>query len=166
MARNTVEDVKADVADAPEISEEEAAKKAAQEDARVAKAEAKTRIREFIKLTDDEALKADLSLIVGLGTRKGRTPGKTINTVLKEALIAAGDEGLTEMDIFMKFKIGQPEMVSKTRIFLRTDNPEDRIWVALDHSEDADNGTYTIVATGADAPEDWKGYVPVDTTEL
>jgi hypothetical protein len=124
---------------------------------------AKVRVREFIKsITDNDELKADLILLVGSGTRAGRGPVRSINNVLKEAIVAAGEDGLTEMDIFKQFKIGRPEMTTKIRIFLKTPNVDDRVWVSFNEEDE----TYRVVGTGANAPEGWDGFVPADENVL
>lgn len=136
-------------------------KEAAKEAKKLARREAQARVREYIKeLEDGNPLKADLTLLVGTGQRAARGTVRSINNVLLEALVNAGDKGLTEMDIFKQFKIGRPEMKIKIRIFVKTPNPDDRVWVKFDESDE----TYRVISKGADVPEGWDSYVPSDDT--
>ena len=66
------------------------------------------------------------------------------------------------MEVFKQFKIGRPEMSNKCRLFLKTDNPADRVWIAFD----SDDEVYRVVGTGAKAPKDWQGFVPADEKQL
>jgi len=120
--------------------------------------EAKTNLRNFAKITDDEELKESIYLLVGSGMRATRVATKSVNAALLEAIIEAGDSGLSEMDIFLKFKIGRPEMVTKVRIFVKSQNPEDRVWVKFNESAE----TYSVVGYGKNPPEGWDGFVPAD----
>jgi hypothetical protein len=70
---------------------------------------------------------------------------------------------LTETEIFSEFKFGRPKMNGICRNFIKkAKSPEERIWVVFD----IQNETYVMVATGAEAPEGWTGYKPVDVDEL
>lgn len=140
---------------APVVDEAKEAKKEVRKAAQV-------KVREFIKTVDDVDLKAALVLLVGSGTRAVRGAVKSINVVLKDALVAAGDDGLSEMDIFKQFKIGRPEMTTKVRIFLKTPNTEDRVWVRFSEEDE----TYRVIGSGTDAPEGWDGFVPADENLL
>lgn len=138
--------------EAPIDAEDEAKKDAS----RKAKREAKSRLRTFAQSVDDEQVKADILYIVGTGQRaaRGSVAGQTseLLTIIKEA----GDEGVSEMDIFMSFHIGQPEMRNKCRLFLKTDKASDRVWVAFD----AVKLNYAVVGTGEETPDGWDGYDP------
>jgi len=153
--RKTSDELNDPKVDTKIASAKEAKKKAYQD--------AKSRVRDYIKtLSSDDLLKADLVLLVGTGQRASRGPVSSINTVLRDAIIASGDEGLSEMDIFKQFKIGRPEMTTKIRIFVKTPNPDDRVWVNFDESTEI----YKVVGLGKDAPEGWDGFVPADENIL
>ncbi len=127
-----------------------------------AKKEAKTKLLGFLKENEDFEFAAELKLLIATAARESKPRSESINETLKQALIEAGDEGLSEMDIFKKFKIGQPEMSIKTRLFVKVKDPKDRIWIEFFEDE----GLYKVVATGADMPEDWDGYIPADQVAL
>ena len=140
----------------PAESEANAEADAKKEADRKIKREAKSRLRSFAQTSEDEQVKSDILLIVGTGQRaaRGSVAGQTseLLTLIREA----GDEGVSEMDIFMQFHIGQPEMRNKCRLFLKTDKASDRVWVAFD----AVKLNYAIVGTGEETPEGWDGYDP------
>jgi len=141
------------------------AKKAAQEVKAKARKEAKDRIVAFLKANADElgALKGDIELFIGKGqAQRGKVVSKSVNSELRAAFIEAGDAGLSEMDIFKKFKIGRPEMATKIRILVLCPNTEDRIWVKFNEPTE----TYHIVGVGTAAPEGWDGYVPAEKVNL
>lgn len=144
------------------------AKDRKKEEARKARNEAKARVREFIKSLPEEGrqkrLKDDLTLLIGTGTR---TVGsvRSVNNVLLEAIEKAGDKGLTEMDIFRQFKIGRPEMTTKIRIFLKTKDPNDRVWVK-GFEDEKEGMIYRVVGKGPNPPKGWDGFVPADEDAL
>ena len=129
----------------------------AREAKKVERNEAKTLIRSFAKECEDDALKKALLLIVGSGTRKsGGSTRVNVNALIREAFIE--EKEISEMDLFMKFKVGRPEMTTKIRIMLKTPNIEDRVWVKFYDDEEV----YRVEGIGAEAPEGWDGFTPVD----
>ena len=120
--------------------------------------EAKGFLREFMKTLEEGDLKVALMLVVGSGIR-GRAAVASIKTKIKEALLEAAETGISEMQMFKVFKIGQPEMARNIKSFLKGD-PESRVWVQLTDE------TYTIVGLGAEVPDNWKGYIPADVEQL
>ena len=168
MARNRTEEKieGSDVGSAEEVlGTEDAAKEALKIEKKEARTEAQTLVRAFIKTLDsvgDEGLKTAMTLLIGSGTRARRGSVSSINTVLRDLIVAAGDEGVSEMDIFKQFKIGQPEMTTKVRIFLKTPNPEDRIWVKFFEEDEM----YRMVGKGSKAPDGWDGFTPADENLL
>ena len=65
---------------------------------------------------------------------------------------------VTEDQVWAKYKLGRAEMKKKALFTLKKGEPEDRRWIAFD----ADAGTYTLLASGANPPEGWEGYIPED----
>lgn len=124
--------------------------------------EAKVILRNLARETVDKALQAAIFLVVGSGTRAVRGSVQSKNTVILAAIVEAGKEGISEMDIFRQFKIGRPEMSNKCRIFVKTDKPADRVWIAFDESAEV----YRVMGTGETKPEGWKGFVPADEKQL
>ena len=134
------------------------------EERKLARREAKGRIRDYIKsLADGEPIKADLLLIIGTGVR-GRAAVPSINTKIKEALIEAGETGMTGLNLYKKFQVGMPEMARKIKLFLKGE-ADNRVWVESSRN-DKDELVYTVVGLGADVPEGWDGYIPADVEAL
>ena len=120
---------------------------------------ARTRILQFLKDNADQlgSLADDIRLFVHKApmARTG-LPTKSVNAEIREAILNAGDTGLTEMDIFRQFRIGRPEMTTKIRILVLCPNPADRVWVKFFE----DTETYKVVGLGANPPDGWDGYIP------
>jgi hypothetical protein len=132
---------------------------AAIEAKQTARKEARARVLQFVK--DNTAnlgpIAADILSFVGKqSSPKVTGVSRSINSDLRDAFLAAGDSGLTEMDIFRQFKIGRPEMVTKIRILVLCPNPTDRVWVKFNEATE----TYHIVGLGAEPPAGWDGYIP------
>lgn len=70
------------------------------------------------------------------------------------------NEEISEDDIFVAHKLGRTEMATATKNIIKKFAPADRKWISFD----PETGVYTLAGTGADPPEDWKGYVPVEET--
>ncbi len=145
-----------------EISAEKAAGIAKRAATNAAKKEAKVKLAVFLKENEDFELASELKLLIVSSVRVGKPRGENINDKLKAFLVEAGSEGVSEMDIFKAYKIGQPEMSIKTRLFLKVEPASNRIWVQFFPDEEI----YKIIATGADMPSDWEGYVPADQVSL
>lgn len=121
--------------------------------------EARKRVLNFIADNEKDlgSLADDIRMFVGkAAVARTKTSVRSVNTDLRDAFLEAGDAGLTEMDIFKKFRIGRPEMVTKIRILVLCPNPADRVWVKFDEPTE----TYHVVGTGANPPEGWDGYIP------
>lgn len=127
-----------------------------------ARKSARGRIMTFLGENAEQlgALKGDIELFIGKGGARVGVPGA--NFELRDALVAAGDKGVTEMDIFKKYHVGRNEMKVKIRVFLLTPNPADRVWVAFDESKEL----YKVVGKGEKPPAGWDGYVPQAKKEL
>jgi len=126
--------------------------------------EAKKFVHEFMKaeLDTDANLYKALKLLIGDGTRRAgnRVARASVNAALRQEFL--DNDVLSEMDIFKKFHIGRPEMVTKIRIFILEKNPEDRIWIKFY----PDTEEYKLEGTGVESPANWDGYLPADTKIL
>jgi len=153
----------ADEKEAPaEVQEVEAAKAAAVAKRKAtndAKKEAKEKLTAYLKQNPQFKLAKELMLLIVTAAKERKPRAESINETLKKALIEAGEDGLKEMDIFLKFKIGQPEMSIKTRLFVKVKEAKERVWIKFFEDE----GVYRVIATGPNMPKDWDGYIP--TTE-
>lgn len=100
-------------------------------------------------------VKEAIQVLAGTGQRGGgavrSNPKKAVLAVLKEKV------SMSNMDCFMEFNKGPAEMRDLMKYAVREVEPKDRVWIEFK----AD--TYTVVATGEDAPADWDGYMPVKT---
>ncbi len=104
------------------------------------------------KAIPDESLEA-IKYLAGMGAR---SEGMQVASELRKLLEAGSVSSVT---IFEKFEYGRPTMEKKIRDFIKADEAN-RIWVQF-----AD-GKYSIAGRGANAPRNWKGYVPVTTEKL
>jgi hypothetical protein len=136
------------------------AKKAAKKEAR--KAARSLVLKYLTETTMPEDVRSAIKSFVGSGKSGLKRSVSTINVALREALMNAGDTGLSEMDIFKMFKIGRPEMVTKIRILVLCKNPDDRVWTVFDDATE----TYKVVGLGKNPPEGWDGYIPTKGEDL
>lgn len=102
----------------------------------------------------DQNVLESIKYMIGSGVRTARTG---VNTELKDLLLSGP---VSLLDIFTKFEFGKPTMDQKIRGFIKTNKPEDRIWVAFEE------GMYIVKGTGEKVPRGWTGYVPVVVEEL
>jgi hypothetical protein len=128
---------------------------------------ARQRVIEAIKKINDPKLAADVMLFLGKEQGPRRAPTASVNFALREALLKAGAAGLSELDVFRQFHIGQPEMVTKVRILVLTPSKKDRVWVKYFEPEAGKEfGVYRVVGVGENPPKDWDGYVPAEKEQL
>lgn len=120
------------------------------------KSEARKVVQDWIKTGPriEPSVKEAIEYLTGLN--KAARSG--VVSELKSLILEKKSVSL--IDIFNKFQYGRPTMDQKVRQFIKTANPEDRIWVAFE------NGNYVLKGQGANPPKDWTGYVPVEKTEL
>lgn len=121
--------------------------------------EARKRVLNFLSDNAEQlgSIADDIRMFVGkAAVARTKTSVRSVNTDLRDAFLEAGDAGLTEMDIFKRFRIGRPEMVTKIRILVLCPNPADRVWVKFDEPTE----TYHVVGLGENPPEGWDGYIP------
>ena len=128
-------------------------------------------IVEAVQDVIDEQTMADLLKCIGKergkgGAKKvgkGRTPAVWKQVV---DLLQANGGVATELDIFMKLKIGEARMKTvMAEAIKKAPTPEERVYITFaPATENEDFGTYTIVAIGEE-PEGWDGYKPVDEEE-
>jgi len=114
------------------------------------KAIAKEAIKKFLESNPKlpEGVKEAIEYLTGSGARSIRTG---VVSELK-LLLEAGP--LSAIDVFTKFEYGRPTMETKIRNFIKSGEPEDRIWVAFE------DGNYLIKGTGENPPKNWTGYIP------
>lgn len=126
------------------------------------KAEARKKVLQFVKDNEKDlgALASDIRLLAGGGSGQPRVPGVTrsINADLRAAFLEAYKAGksISEMDVFMTFHIGRPEMVNKARALVLCPNPADRVWIKFDEVAEV----YNVVGLGAEPPTGFDGYIP------
>lgn len=117
---------------------------------------AKLYIRQIINEFEGDVKEA-MGALAGTGKRGGGagrvSPKKTILATL------AGAGSMTDLDCFKTFNKGPAEMREIMKYGIREVKPSERVWIEFE------DGTYTVVATGEEAPEDWDGYLPSDESE-
>ena len=89
-----------------------------------------------------------LAAIVLLTSKSERTRGANwldlFNTIFPEV-----GSSITELDLFLKTKMGRGEFRRKVQYAIKKTEPENRFWVSFDEKAE----TWTLKGKGADAPE-------------
>lgn len=67
----------------------------------------------------------------------------------------------TEDDAWAKLRLDRSSMRKKCVLAIKKAAPEERMWVSFN----ASTGLYTLEGVGANPPEGWLGYVPVDVED-
>ncbi len=107
--------------------------------------------------TEDEALIAQ-ALLIKPGTRMATRI--TSKDVIAELFLEQGS--VTEDEIWGEHKLGRAEM-RKIRVnLIKKSAPAERVWIDFN----AEEGVYTLMSEGPDAPEGWTGYRPVDIEDI
>lgn len=141
---------------APELSkadQEKAEKHAArrakdQKKATLVKA-AKATLKTFLTTAVCDALPEDVkSALTLITSRSERTRGANwldlFNTIFPEV-----GSSITELDLFLKTKMGRGEFRRKVQYAIKKTEPENRFWVSFCDEKE----TWTLKGKGADAPE-------------
>ena len=63
-----------------------------------------------------------------------------------------------EIEVFQDLKMGRQEMATAVKNIIKKSTPDERVWISFD----PEAGLYTVEGRGAEVPEDWTGYVPVE----
>jgi len=138
-------------------------KKAARKEAKEKRNAAKKLVKEFfVELKEQMDVPEDVLEAVTLITKAGSSRGekKPSNAALiKELIIKEGH--VSDVDLFMRFKVAQREMAGHIRNWIKKAEPEDRVWIMFDKEAEE----YVHVGDGENPPENWEGYVPT-TDEL
>jgi hypothetical protein len=104
-----------------------------------------------------EALKVVRPSLYGIavGGARGTNP---LYAKFAQAVKTAGKAGLHEDQVFKQFKIGRKEANGLIKKQLQKTEPAQRMWIKFN----AEAGTYVLAAEGANAPENWEGFKPVN----
>ena len=133
-------------------------KKAARKDKKAAKKAALLEILAYCKEND---ILAESVKLLTPGNRGGGAQMSSSKMAIIEKIKA--DKICSEDEIWNEFKLGRAEMRKIiVNLIKKVSKPEDRVWVSFSPEE----GIYTLISTGADAPKDWNGYRPVDTEDI
>ncbi len=91
------------------------------------------------------------------------TPGNrvgSVRTTARDVIAALFVENgtINEEQLFQDYRLGRAEM-RKIRINLikKAENKGDRLWIDFN----PENGEYTLMGQGPEAPEGWTGYTPI-----
>jgi hypothetical protein len=151
---------KAKVERDPEMS---AALKAKNDRKKAARFAARDAVIAFVKAYGDDAVKAEaLKLFPGAYTGKKGAVGTRASVTPKDFLLSLFPAGVgttkSGFEIFSEHNMGPGEMRGKIIRNLKLADPADRVWVSYNYVEK----TYKLEALGAEKPEGWNGYIPVD----
>jgi len=138
--------------------------KAKRTESKEARNAAKKTVREFFADIDQEQVPdevlAAIALLTKASTKKSRgTKGPSNATQILDKIREEGN--VSDVDLFMEFKVAQREMAGYIRNWIKKGDAEDRAWVRFD--KDSEN--YVLVGEGEYPPENWDGYIPA-TEEL
>jgi tRNA G10 N-methylase Trm11 len=129
---------------------------------RNAKKEALAKILAYvIAKGDPEIQRIAKSLTLRAPTQ--RTAGAPSFMEIFKKLFAAS-KTCNEEQVFKDFRLGRAEMRKNMVKAIKSVEPAQRLWIKFS----PDTGTYTLVATGPEAPAGWTGYRPlvVDGAEV
>ena len=108
--------------------------------------------------SEEGEVKAAVKLLTP-GQRAGGTRTGIVDVIVQ----AFTKEPVIDEDtIWSEYKLGRKEMRGISVNLIKKREPEKRMWISFD----ADSGIYTLEAEGAEAPEDWLGYTPVDMEDM
>ena len=125
------------------------------------KVEAKKELWEIVKSSVAsipeavEALKVLRPSLYGVST--GRSVGPAKYVLFSNFFNKVGDT-LDELKLFKEMKIGRKEANSLIKDVIKKSPVEERKWIAFDPETEK----YVLKGTGAVAPDDWTGYIPVE----
>lgn len=125
---------------------------------RAVKNEAWGQVKELVDANPEyvDALKTLRPSLYGITVGTGGKSPRYMEVVDRIASQGSMDEDT----LFAEFKIGRRETKGMIRKALRKSAPEDRKWISFDE----ESGTYTLEGEGADVPNNWEGFIPVDMT--
>lgn len=117
---------------------------------------AKAYLKQDLSKFEGDDLEA-IKVLAGAGGRGGF--GGRVNP--KKAVIATMvDNGdMSDLDCFQSFNKGPNEMREVMKFGVRELPENERVWISFT------DGTYTVESVGADVPEGWDGYLPLDADE-
>lgn len=132
-------------------------KKAVNKKKKIAKKTALLAILKFVAEQKDHGLTNEI-LLVTPGQRGGG--GSSVMDTFKDLFITNTEvKGLT---LYQEYGMGQGEMRKIVRNLIKKTEPTKRIWVHYDKPFDR----YTVMGVGAEAPEGWTGYRPVEVDDI
>lgn len=91
----------------------------------------------------------------GAGSATGTKKVSLMNQV--KALFEDKD-CIDEITIFNELHVGRNDMAKACKLLIKNFTPETRTWIKFDPEE----GEYIVEGRGAEVPEGWTGFVPVE----
>lgn len=135
-------------------------KTAARKEAKAIRNAAKTLALDFIKSIKDsveipEDVLQAFTILTKTGSNRVRGErGPSNASLIKEKIMDEGN--VSDVDLFMEFKVAQREMAGHIRNWIKKGEPADRVWISFDK----ENECYVFVGEGEYPPENWEGYIP------
>jgi len=139
-------------------------KKAARAEVKELRNAAKKTLKEFFADVDpdqvsDEVKAAVLFLTKASSKKEGGSKGPSAASQILELIREDGT--VSDVDLFMKFKVAQREMAGYIRNWIKKGPVDERVWVRFDKEAEE----YVFIGEGEFPPENWDGYIPA-TEEL
>jgi hypothetical protein len=116
-------------------------------------------VRDNISIADNPApIQAALLALKPMRVAGGGEIRETVQSKLLGAF--GGSTTLSGLDAYRKLRYGTPDMRRSMILAIKTGAPERRLWIDYDGQTDE----YTLVSIGANSPDGWTGYVPIDAS--
>ena len=108
----------------------------------------------------NEDVLVDMKELATIAKPKSNAGTGQSRRAIKDAVAELFEENseVDELTIFQDLHMGRKEMATAIKNIIKNAKPEDRKWIRFD----VDNGMYVLEGLGAEAPEGWTGYVPVE----
>lgn len=141
---------------------------------KAARADAYNKVLAYVKANGDAEIKAIARVLEPMRAERGTVVRDTEqNRLLRLFGVPAGSEAnradcagfigtkVSGLVAYKELHKGDTEMARSIVTAIKSGDPANRVWVSYDPEGGDGFGEYTLAGLGADAPEGWKGYLPV-----
>ena len=126
-----------------------------------------TSVKSLIVNSFDEQLIKDFEKMIGEERVAHERAPKAQRVTLRQQFLAmfSGVGSVVKgMDVYLEYGIGKDRIGLLVTECIKKAKPEERAWIVAVPNADKPHLTdYQLVATGANAPEGWTGYLPIET---